>query len=85
MNEPFTFDEKKRLFMTLDAQTAQLKKLEQGMYGDKDLKIPGLITDVTGLKIWRENVRLKVAFISGLAVAIWELLKSGWEYLINHK
>lgn len=88
-----TQDEKDRLFLTLDAHTETLKGqnataakqseklqlLEQGMFGNKQLRQPGLISDVEDVKKWIAKMSLNIAYISGgisLAViagkAIWD-------------
>lgn len=80
-----TDDEKARLFMTLDAQTKQLNKLEQGMYGDKDLGVNGLIDDMKYVKQWISKQKLRIAFFTGVCTVIGFLLKSAWEYFVNKK
>lgn len=86
MIEPLNQDEKNRLFLTLDAQTRQLDRLERGIFGDKDLKIAGLIRDVDDIKKWRNGLKLKIAFISGAFASAWEGGKWLLDYLgNNHK
>lgn len=81
-----TPDDKNRLFMTLDAQTRQLDKLTRGIFGDKDLKIDGLIRDVDDIKKWRAGLKLKIAFISGAFASAWEAIKLLFDYFgNNHK
>ena len=84
MIEPLNQDEKNRLFLTLDAQTRQLERLERGIFGDKDLKIDGLIRDVDDIKKWRTSLKLKISFVSGAFVSAWEGLKWLLDYLGNH-
>lgn len=77
---PLNDDEKRRLFMTLDAQTKQLERLEQGMFGDEKLKQPGLINDMIYVKRWISAYRLKIAYITGACTAIGYLATKAWEY-----
>lgn len=85
MNNPFTEDEKNRLFMTLDKQTEQLKRLELGMYGDAELGQPGLIKNMAYVLRWISEQKLKVAFISGICVAVGFAIKAVWEYITARK
>lgn len=76
-----TDDEKNRLFMTLDAQTKQLNRLEQGMFGDDKLQQPGLIKDMLEVKAWILRYRMKAAFVSGAGAVIGFILAKIWEVL----
>lgn len=80
-----TDDEKSRLFMTLDAQTKQLEKLETGMYGDTKLGIKGLIQDMEYVKGWISKQKRKIAFVTGIFTVIGFFVTRGWEYFINKK
>jgi hypothetical protein len=80
-----TIADKKRLFATLDAQTRQLDKLEVGMYGDKQLKIPGLVNDMIDVKAWITKYKLRIAYIAGICTLAGFLVKAAWEYIIGSK
>lgn len=76
-------DEKHRLFMTLDAQTKQLNKLETGMFGDEKLRQKGLIDDMIEVKNWIQQAKLKVTFIAGIGAACGFFFTKIWEYIIS--
>lgn len=80
---PLTEDEKNRLFMTLDAQTRQLERLDRGMYGDEKLRQPGLIDDMIEVKKWIMGAKLKITFLSGIGMTIGFLLSRAWEWFVG--
>lgn len=89
MSEHFTSgeltkDEKARLFMTLDEQSAQLRELKLAVYGNETAGFRGLVSqmrDVTGY-IAKQN--LQKAKIIGFCSAIVLLIKWGWEALLAY-
>lgn len=94
----FSDDEKRRLFMTLDAntkelaeQTAHLKQvtsdvatIKLGMFGNDALKIPGLVKDNEECKDWRRGFKLKMAFFAGGITSLWEAGKLLVEHIANN-
>lgn len=79
----FDENEKQRLFLTLDAQTKQLERLERGMYGDDKLKQPGLIEDMLAVKKWIMEAKLKITFLSGIGMTLGFIASKIWEWLIG--
>lgn len=88
-NEPkageLTADEKKRIFMTLDAQTVMIQKIERGIYGDKENGVKGALKDISEIKKWIAASKVKITFISGIGVAIGFIFTRVWEWAISHK
>lgn len=80
-----TADEKKRIFMTLDAQTAMIEKTNRGMYGDVENGVKGLIARVTSIEDWNNKAKLKIAFIAGAGATIAWLFNKAWEWITTHK
>lgn len=74
-----TTNEEKQL---LD-DVAQIKR---GLFGESNLDQPGLVHDVTELKKWRSEVKLKSAFLTGVGVAAAFIFERAWEWLTGgHK
>lgn len=74
--------------MTLDAHTVQnkeiiddVKALKVATFGDKQLKIPGLLDDVADLKKWIMKSRLKIAYAAGIFTAVGMGVKFIWEWI----
>ena len=84
-NMDLNHDEKQRLFMTLDAQTAQLEELKRGVYGDKTNGVKGLLHDVESIKTWITAANLRHAYIAGIVVAVGFALKAAWEWIVSKK
>lgn len=80
-----TANEKKRIFMTLDAQTAMIEKTNRGMYGDPDNGVSGLITRVASIEDWVNKSKLKIAFIAGAGATLTWLLNKAWEWITTYK
>lgn len=77
-------DEKNRLFMTLDAQTRQLERLERGVYGDKENGVKGMIARIEHIESWITKSKQKIAYISGACAVIAIGLKMAWDYVLEH-
>ena len=80
-----TREEKNRLFMTLDAQTEKLSKIERGVYGDKANHVKGALERLEGIEEWMGKVKLKTAYISGAVAIVAFLAMRFWEWLVNSK
>lgn len=76
-----TEQEKNLLFETLEKQNKSLARLEQGMYGDDQLGIKGLISDMHYVKKWIAGHKLKVAYLTGIFTAVGFGVKAAWEYV----
>ena len=85
MNGNLSQDEKNRIFMTLDAQTKILERLERGMYGDKENGVKGVLKDVAEIKKWIAASKVKIAFISGIGATVGFFSAKAWEWLVSHK
>lgn len=97
-------DEKEKLFevikdirdgqqkqgLVLTQQSDQLKRLEFGMFGDKQMGMPGLVEkqqDTTNaielINRWILNQKLRIAWISGAIAVIGILVDKGWDWLVG--
>jgi hypothetical protein len=87
-----TTDEKRRLFMTLDAHTEQnadiihkVDKLETAAYGDKQLRIKGFADDIADIKVFIAALKTKSAFWAGVGATLAFLAMRAWEWIVGGK
>ena len=90
----FTGDEKKRLFMTLDANTDLTKKIERGVYGDPDNGVMGFDARLRAIEQKFDNrltivenfilkLKFRMAFVSGVTALLTLEGKALWEWITN--
>ena len=93
-----TVNEKKRLFLTLDAVRddteglkrdhtilqEQVAKVNRGLYGDKDNGVDGALEDLRRLKKAAMNEKLKTARISGAVAVLVVGSKMLWDVIVEH-
>lgn len=77
-----TADEKKRIFMTLDAQTVLIEKFDRGMYGDKENRVKGLNDRVETIESYILKTKFKVTFIAGACAVVSFEAHRLWEWCL---
>lgn len=61
-----------------------VNRIETAICGDEKMKIPGLASDVAEIKEWRRKLMLRLAFVSGGFVSLWEGIKLAASYFSPH-
>ena len=62
-----------------------IREIKQALQGSSKWGRSGLIEDVKGLKLWQQQVKLRIAFYSGAGTVLGLLLSKLAEYLTQHK
>jgi hypothetical protein len=62
-----------------------VKRIEHAICGDMDMGHSGLVRDMAEMKSWRNSLKLRMAFVSGAFISVWELLKLAAEYFKPHE
>ena len=60
-------------------------EIKTAIVGNSKLGIEGISKRVESLEKWRTKLNLRIAFWSGAGAFAVLLVKSGFEYLTNHK
>lgn len=60
-------------------------RIEHAICGDEQMGHIGLVKDVEEIKRWRSRLMLRLSFISGAFVSVWEGVKIAAEYFKPHE
>ena len=61
-----------------------LARIEHAICGDEAMGHAGLVRDMNEMKTWRNSLKLRMAFVSGAFISVWELLKLAADYFKPH-
>jgi hypothetical protein len=68
-----------------DNLVTSVNRIERAICGDEQMGVEGLAGRLTRIEKWKTKISLRLAFLTGAAVTIWELGKAGVEYFNNKK
>ena len=69
----------------LEQLRQSVQRIETAICGDDKMKIPGLAAEVAEIKEWRRKLMLRMSFISGGVVSLWEVGKAVATWFNPHR
>ena len=59
-------------------------EIKTAICGNEKMGHVGLVKDMAEMKTWRGNLKLRMSFVAGAFISVWELFKLGIDYLKPH-